>query len=392
MPDNEKQPIKVIMLMTNLDDLGVQRVVINLFNHFDRLKIKPTLVLWKNEGRVSSFLRKSDAVIETDHDLLRPRLFFRLIRYFRIIKETRPDLVISFVPVTNISYALIKFFLPKKIGFITCEHAFISRAFSTGEYTGAFKVLYRMLFNTTYNVLSDRLVMTAYAGEKDAVNNWGIDERKIKIIHNPQDILNLQQRSKEPLNDPWFTSTNKPILIGAGRLTKQKGFDSLIKAFAIVNKTKSCKLAILGRGELDQTLEKLTLSLGVNEDVRFLGFQENHLKYIKHASIFVLSSIWEAMPMVVAETMAIGVPIVSFDCPSGPHEMLDGGECGFLVEDQNIEALATMLLEVLDDPQQASEKAAKALIKVKEFDVVNIVEKYQELIDDVVVKISSEQP
>ena len=386
MFDCKSRPLKVAMLMTNLDDLGVQRVVINLFNHFDKTKIEPTLILWKKEGKFASFLVEGASVIETDHGLMRPRLLFRLIRYFWIIRTIKPDLVLSFVPVTNVSYALIKLLLPRKIGFITCEHAFISRAFSTGEYRGAFRLLYSALFRPTYNFLSDRLVMLATVGKKDAVDNWGVDERKIRVIYNPQDIEDLRRRSVEPLDDPWFNSANGPILIAAGRLTKQKGFDSLIRAFAILNQRTPCKLAILGRGELEQSLKDLASALGVYEHIRFLGFQNNPLKYIKNSTIFVLSSIWEAMPMIVAEAMAIGTPIVSFDCPSGPFEMLDGGDCGFLVEDQNIETLALTLLDVLNNPQQAIYKAEKAIVKVEQYSVTRIVNKYQDLISEVVLK------
>lgn len=372
------------MLMTNLDDLGVQRVVINLYNHFDKTKIEPTLILHSKEGKLATFLVERASVIETDYGLMRPRLFFRLIRYFRIINKLKPDLVLSFVPVTNISYALIKIFLPRKIGFIASEHAFISRAFSTDEYRGAFRLLYSVLFRPTYNSLSDRLVMLANVAKKDAVDNWGVHERNIRVISNPQDIQDLRQRSVEPIDDPWFNSANEPILIAVGRLTKQKGFDSLIRAFAILNQRTPCRLAILGRGELEESLKDLSLALGIHEHIRFLGFQNNPFKYIKNSSVFVLSSIWEAMPMVVAETMAIGTPIVSFDCPSGPFEMLDGGDCGFLVEDQNIEALALTLLEVLNNPHKAKLKTEKAIVKVDQYSVLTIVDKYQELISEVV--------
>jgi glycosyltransferase involved in cell wall biosynthesis len=388
MFDSNGRQLKVAMLMTNLDDLGVQRVVINLYNHFDQTKIEPTLILWNKEGKFASFLVEGASVIETDSGLMRPRLLFRLIRYFRIIRALKPDLVLSFVPVTNVSYALIKLFLPRKIGFITCEHAFISRAFSTGEYRGAFRILYLALFRPTYNFLSDCLVMLADAGKRDAVDNWGVDERKIKVICNPQDIPDLRRRSAEPIDDPWFNSANEPILIAAGRLTKQKGFDSLIRAFALIIQRAPCRMAILGRGELEQSLKDLAWELGVCDHIRFLGFQDNPLKYIKNSSVFVLSSIWEAMPMIVAEAMAVGTPIVSFDCPSGPFEMLDGGECGFLVEDQNIDALALTLLDVLNNPREATHKAEKAMAKVEQYSVTRIANMYQDLIGEVVLKKS----
>ena len=372
--------------MTDLEDLGVQRVVINLVNHFDQSKIVPTLILWRNEGKVASFLKDGAKVLETDQGLLRPRLFFRLIKYFRIIRILKPDVVLSCVPVTNVSYSMIKWLLPKRVGFVACEHAFISAAFSAGEYTGAFKLLYLALFRPTYNFFADRLIMVAYAAKKDAVNNWGVHEHNISVIYNPQDIDDLQKRAEEPVNDNWFTDANEPILIAAGRLTKQKGFESLIRAFAILHSNTKCRLVILGRGDLEQTLKNLVEELDLTGHVRFLGFQKNPLKYIKNSSVFVLSSIWEAMPMILAEAMAVGIPVVSYDCPSGPREMLDGGKCGFLVEDQNVDALASMLLKVLNNPNEAKKKAKRALKKVQQFDVVKIVGMYQKLITEIAEK------
>lgn len=388
MQDINQQPIKVVILMTDLEDLGVQRVVINLINHFDQSKIEPTLILWKKEGKVATFLKNRAKVIETDHGLLKPRFFFRLIKYFLIIRTIRPDIVLSCVPVTNVSYAIIKWLLPNRISFVACEHAFISAAFSAGEYKGAFKLLYRILFRPTYNFFADRLIMVAYAAKKDAVDNWGVYEHNISVIYNPQDIDELQQRAEEPIQDDWFTVANEPILIAAGRLTKQKGFESLIKAFAILNSKTKCRLVILGRGDLEQALKNLVEELGLTAHVRFLGFQKNPLKYIKHSSVFVLSSIWEAMPMILAEAMAVGIPVVSFDCPSGPREMLDGGNCGYLVEDQNIDALASTLFQVLKNPHEAKKKARRALEKVEQFRVIKIVDIYQKLLAEIVEKKS----
>jgi len=92
------------------------------------------------------------------------------------------------------------------------------------------------------------------------------------------------------------------------------------------------------------------------------------------------------MPMVIAETMAVGTPIVSFDCPSGPFEMLDGGECGFLVPDQDVEALAAKILYALDNPIEAQGKAARALAKVRAFDVAKITDQYESVLRSTVLE------
>lgn len=380
-------PLKVAMIMTDLDDLGVQRVVINLYNHFDRNNIDPTLIVWHKEGKVSSFLKQDKQVFETDPGLKKPRLLFRLFRYLNIIKTVEPDVILSFVPVTNLSMALIRPWIPRRVPIIMCEHAFLSRAFATGEYKGLFKHLYHFMLRGMYNSTSWRLVMTAQVGIDDAVDHWKLKPQKITLIRNPQDIGELRLRAAQPSEHPWLTHRTTPVLLAAGRLTPQKGFDRLLRACAKLIQARPCRLIILGRGELESELKALAESLNIAELVDFPGFQTNHLKFIANADLFVLSSVWEAMPMVVAETMAVGTPIVSFDCPSGPREMLDGGDCGFLVPDQDIDALAQTLAYALEHPQEAQAKAAKARAKVEDYDVAKIARRYQELMETAVQEV-----
>jgi glycosyltransferase involved in cell wall biosynthesis len=372
--------LKVAMIMTNLDDLGVQRVVINLYNHFDRERVDPSLVVWQNSGKVAHFLKTEKPVIETDVGLRRPRLVFRLFRYRRILKELRPDVILSFVPVTNLSMAVIGMLSPKSVPIVMCEHAFISRAFANGEYYGAFRPLYRCMMRPMYNSIAAKLIMTAVAGKTDAVDNWRIRKEKIEIIHNPQDISELQRRAAELPDHEWLRNKTVPVIIGAGRLTRQKGFDKLLAAFTLVSNRRDARLLILGRGELEGDLRAIANESGISDRVQFLGFQTNHLQYISRADVFVLSSIWEAMPMVIAETMAVGTPIVSFDCPSGPREMLDGGECGFLVPDQDIGLLAEGVEYALDHQEESKKRALKARRKVEQFDVHLVARKYESVL------------
>jgi glycosyltransferase involved in cell wall biosynthesis len=375
-------PIRLAMVMTNFDELGVQRVVLNLYKHFDRRRIDPVLVVWQRKGKVASFLPDDAVVYETDPDLPWPRFLFRLPRYVRILKELAPQVILSFVPGTNVSMALVKPLLPNSPVFIACEHAFLTRAFALNEYAGPFRLIYQSFLRPMYNDVCDRVVMTAESGRDDAVHNWHIERGKIEVIYNPQDLTDLRKRAAESVeDDPWFSSPSVPTFIAAGRLAPQKGFDLLIEAFARLRKQRSARLAILGGGPLEEQLKGQVTAAGLDHDVRFLGFQLNHLKYIKRATCFVLSSRWEAMPMVVGETMAIGTPIVSFDCPSGPRELLDGGRCGFLVPDRDVEALAQTLGHVIDRPEEAAAKAERALERVQLFDVDRVTRQYEDLIE-----------
>jgi glycosyltransferase involved in cell wall biosynthesis len=369
--------------MTSLQEFGAQRVMLNLLKHFDRKKIDPILVLCTKKGGLAPFLDRDEVIYETDQGLPWPRFVFRLPRYVKLLRTLQPEVILSFVPGTNISAALIRPFIPGTIRFIACEHAFITRAFEAGEYQGPFRLLYKLLMRWTYNHVADRLVMPAEVAKRDAVDNWGIKEKQIRVIYNPQDIADLNSRSQEPLEgDGFFGSC--PVIVGAGRLTKQKGFERLIEAFSILVKTTPAKLAILGRGDLEGELKRQVSHLGLDAFVRFYGFQPNPHKYIKSATLFVLSSVWEAMPMVLAEAMAIGTPIVAFDCPSGPYEMLEGGKCGFLVKDQDVTCLAETMKHAIMNPEQAWHLAESARLSVQRFEAGAIIRQYQDLIREVV--------
>jgi len=125
----------------------------------------------------------------------------------------------------------------------------------------------------------------------------------------------------------------RPYVVACGRLTAQKDYPTLLRAYAKARAGGVGEdLVIVGEGEDRAELEKLAESLGVSEAVHFIGHRSNPFGYMKGASFFVLSSIWEGFGLVVLEAMALGLPCIATDCPSGPGEILDGGRCGVLVK------------------------------------------------------------
>jgi glycosyltransferase involved in cell wall biosynthesis len=138
-----------------------------------------------------------------------------------------------------------------------------------------------------------------------------------------------------------------------GRLTRQKDFPSLLRAFAKVRAERPCKLVILGEGGDREKLERLARELGIDEDFYLPGFAPNPYKYLRRADLFVLSSAWEGSPNVLTEALALGIPVVATDCPSGPREVLDGGKFGPLVRVGDVDGLAEAMRQVLDHPPEA---------------------------------------
>ena len=147
-------------------------------------------------------------------------------------------------------------------------------------------------------------------------------------------------------------------VLAIGRLTYQKGFDLLIDAWALVCETNfDWILRIVGSGEDEQDLKRQTKNLGIEDRVDFVSATKNIEKYFKTSSYYCLSSRFEGLPMVMLEAQAFGLPIIAFDCDTGPSELVDSNN-GILVEKDNIYQLSAALIESMTDSQ------SKYLIKI----------------------------
>jgi glycosyltransferase involved in cell wall biosynthesis len=143
---------------------------------------------------------------------------------------------------------------------------------------------------------------------------------------------------------------NAPVLLAAGRLTHQKGFDRLLRAFVpVAAQHPEWTLRICGSGPKRRQLQRLVEELGIAGQVVLRGRVANMARERANASAFVLSSRFEGLPMVLLEAMAAGVPAVAFDCPTGPREVIRHGVNGLLVPDGDEDALAAALLTVIED-------------------------------------------
>jgi len=142
---------------------------------------------------------------------------------------------------------------------------------------------------------------------------------------------------------------DSPVIIALGRLTEQKDFATLLRAFALARKEKPLKLLIFGEGQQRAKLESLACDLGIAQDVALPGFTTNPYREMGASDLFVLSSRWEGSPNALTEALALGIPVVATDCPSGPREIL-GAMGNNLVPVGDPEALAQAILATLTNP------------------------------------------
>lgn len=163
-----------------------------------------------------------------------------------------------------------------------------------------------------------------------------------------------------PKDAPVATHDAKRI-VAAGRLTPQKGFDMLLDAFAVVAaEHPDWTLTVYGHGPLRERLVARRDELGLTQAVQFAGVTRHLDRELAAASIFVLSSRFEGLPMVLLEAMSTGLAVAAFDCPTGPREVLDSGVDGLLVPAEDIGALAAALNQLIEDPERRRAMGAAA--------------------------------
>jgi glycosyltransferase involved in cell wall biosynthesis len=229
-----------------------------------------------------------------------------------------------------------------------------------------------------YYPMADAIVAVSAGVADDLATHVGIPRERIATIFNPVVSSAMILQSAEPVDHPWFAAGAPPVVLGVGRLTAQKDFPTLIRAFARVRAERPVRLMILGEGkpEMHAELRALADSLGCAADVDLPGFAPNPFAYMALSGVFVLSSAWEGFGNVVVEALACGCPVVSTNCPSGPAEILDGGRYGALVPVGDDAAMAEAILAMLAHPPERSALTARGA----EFSVDRAVERYLELL------------
>ena len=223
--------------------------------------------------------------------------------------------------------------------------------------------LYRRIHVRAYRLLypsAHAIVAVSSAVKRYLVEGFGIPDNLVKVVYNPVDFDQIAVQASEPVAEPWLSEKSVPVVLAAGRLFPEKGFDELLDAFRLVVEKRPARLIILGEGVLRGSLAGQVERLGLGGNVRMTGFVDNPFAYMARADLFVLSSRREGFGNVLVEALACGCPVVSTDCPGGPREILGDGRWGTLVPTGDRDALAGAIVEALDekaDRQKLIERA-----------------------------------
>lgn len=285
------------------------------------------------------------------------RILWRMAKLHSTLSQQKVTVLISFLVRTNVLSAFLKRLGLYRGKLILNEVTIpsIHRSYTSRQ---------KWLLKYTYR-WADKIVVPSTGIKNDLIGNYGLDEKKIIVIPNPIDSEAIR-RSAE--ND--FSISNSGLkIVAVGRLTASKRIDDLILAVSKAREKAEISLIIIGDGEEKEGLVKLACELGIESNIFWAGWVENPFSIMSKCDIFVLTSEYEGFGNVLIEAMCCGLPVISFDCPAGPREILVDNEFGILIENGNIESLADAIVKMSLNNEFRAYYKAKAQERIKDYEI-----------------------
>ncbi len=303
--------------------------------------------------------RVSDAII----------MFFGFISFLRKQPKNKSAVILSFQS-NIVSIIASRFSSVPVVSRISNHPSHVN--YESGKIQKLAEKLKRIVYQYSESVITNSEVTSDYFRQFLPVH--------VETIYNPVDVSLVKEQSTVDVYHPWFVDKENMVVVAVGRLATQKNFSLLIRAFFHVCKEVDVRLVILGEGSERAGLEALIVQLGLVESVILLGYEKNVHGFVARSDLFVLSSNFEGMPNALVEAVAVGVPVVSTDCLSGPSEILEGGKGGSLVPVDDEYALAAAIIDNLQNKECAFKRLEHAKEKLSDFEYTKIMKRYESIL------------
>ena len=350
--------MRMLFVTSSLGGGGAERVMSLLINHYydmgNDIKVV-SLVSDRHEYKINSSI-ENIFVAKSSNKFV--KLFERYLKLKKIVKEYKPDIIISFIAEINI-YTLL---CTKKD-----DNVIISERNNPNLDPNS--KLIRFVRDKIYRKAKTIVFQTC-----DARNYFKyITDERCFIIPNPV-IGDLPK---------WNPDSKEKFIFSAGRLTKQKNFPLLINAFYEFHKKhKDYNLVIAGEGEDKEELEKMIESLDIQKNVRLIGFTKDVHKYMSECQMFIQTSNYEGISNALLESLAIGVPTIATDCPIGGSKMIiKNNENGVLIQVNDIVALISAMNNI-EENENFKMKISRNARKTREtYSVEKIIKDWDNVIE-----------
>ena len=334
---------RIALFLPSLEGGGAERAFVELANAFVERDVCVDLVLAQETG---PFVKEvAPAVRVWNLDSARwPTIVRRLVRYLR---TERPDVLMSGLDIPNVA-AVVASALAGSLSRCVLSQRAVLGAVWRMEFPRTWR-LWLGLLRSAYP--RARLVIcNSHAAATEVVDRCGVPAARCAVVYNPVDVDSIERKAREPISDDWLAAGAPPLLLSVGSLTPRKDMATVIRAFAILRRSRPFNLLILGEGSERRQLERLVVELGLEGAVRMPGFDPNPFAWMARASVVISASRAEGCPNVIQQALVCGARIVATDCPGGTAEVLEHGHWGRLVPVGDAEAMATAVLAAADDP------------------------------------------
>lgn len=331
--------MKVFLVIPTLCQGGAERIISELANYFSSRCVEVHLVLLAEAEdfyliNKNVYIHRLGFINEGRLNKIRSELqvFFKLRR---LLKEHRPDAVLSFMEKYNVFTIIASRILNIRV--------FVSdRSSPNLKLSNVLSALKKLTYRHATGVIAQTYLA------KEVVERF-TGNINVRVIPNPLKKVML-----------YPGKPREKIILNVGRLVPEKGQEFLLQAFAKLQST-DWKLVILGDGPLRKSLEKQIVELGLEDQVIMPGSVNNVDEWLAKASIFAFSSISEGFPNALVEAMAAGLPCVSFDCDAGPRDIIKHNINGLLVEINNINQMTAAISNLINDSELSKIIATNAL-------------------------------
>ncbi len=359
---------RIALFLPSLDGGGAERSFVELANCFASMGARVDLVLASATGPYVAEISPHVRTIDLGCD----RILKSIPGLVAYLHRERPDAIVSGLDMANVAAMIACTLTGHRSRAVLTQRATLRDCWRLGR-PRTHRAWLAML-KVGYS-LARLIISNSHAASDDLHEGFGIPRNRLAVIHNSVDLARIEKLAAEDPGHPWAAPSAQPLILSVGSLTPRKDFPTLLRAFAIVRKSRNCNLVVLGEGTERPMLERLAREIGIANAVQFPGFDSNPFRWMARARVLASSTLAEGCPNVIQQALACGTSVVATDCPGGTSEILEGGRWGRLVPVRDPQAMALALIEALDDtaPPEVRRRAA-------DFEPISNAEQYLQLV------------
>ncbi len=355
--------MRILCFLPDFGGGGAQRTLINLSAAFRQAGHDAILAAAQPDGPARAWVDPQVRTVPVGRGQLRHALF----PLVRLIRKERPDVILSSVLDANIIAVAARVLAgppyPKLVVRETNSHR------ARGDIGRIRQTLTRVTYPR-----ADAVVALSEGVRRELIEDYGLPGASVVTIHNPIEFDALVSVAKDAPPPP--VTKGGPWIMGVGRLIRQKGFDRLVRAVADLQRP-DVALVLVGEGPDRDALAAQAQDVGVS--LMMPGFVRQPMHWLAHADMFVLSSRWEGFGHVIVEAMAARTPVIAFDCPHGPRDIIEDRVNGMLIPDGDEVALTAAIAGLLDHRDFGCRLSAVAMKDAARFSSSRITDQYLKL-------------